>query len=101
MKNTPLQLLMQFAHVLQQDLFDRLEPVTGPLPERLKLVIASVSLAPLQRLVSLRKSRTGRPAKDRVALATAFLAKAALNLNTTRDLIARLKVDPALRQLCG
>lgn len=101
MQNTSLQLLMQFAHVLQQDLFANLEPVTGPLCQPLQRVVAALSLAPLQRLIGNRKSRTGRPAKDRAALATAFLAKAALNLPTTRDLIARLKVDQALRQLCG
>lgn len=35
------------------------------------------------------------------ALATAFISKAILNLPTTRALIDRLRVDAALRQLCG
>ena len=43
----------------------------------------------------------GRPAKDRVALARAFVAKATLNLPTTEALIDRLKGDQALRRLCG
>ena len=43
----------------------------------------------------------GRPAKDRVALARAFLAKAMFDLPTTRDLIERLEVDSMLRRLCG
>jgi hypothetical protein len=34
-------------------------------------------------------------------LATAFVAKAILNLPTTRDLIDRLRVDQALHQFCG
>ena len=56
-----------------------------------------MSLEPLERLLSARRAVTGRPAKDRAALATAFIAKAILNLGTTRDLIARLKVDEPLQ----
>ena len=46
-------------------------------------------------------ARTGRPAADRAALATAFISKAILNLPATRDLISRLRVDAALRHICG
>jgi hypothetical protein len=52
-------------------------------------------------MLSARRSATGRPAKDRAALVTAFMAKAILNLPTTRDLISRLRVDEALRRFCG
>src|SRR5450432_783223 len=58
-------------------------------------------MAPLERFLSARRAATGRPARDRAALATAFMAKAILNLPTTRDLISRLRVDEALRQFCG
>jgi hypothetical protein len=68
---------------------------------QLQLLTAVVSLAPLQRFLWARRSGAGRPARDRAALATAFMAKAVLNLNTTRELIARLKTDEALRRLCG
>jgi hypothetical protein len=60
-----------------------------------------MSLTPLGRLLSAQRAATGRPATDRAALATAFTAKAVLNLPTTRDLISRLRVDEALRRLCG
>jgi hypothetical protein len=43
----------------------------------------------------------GAPPKDRWALARAFVAKAVLNLPTTEALMDRLKVDRALRRLCG
>ncbi len=43
----------------------------------------------------------GRPAKDRVSLAHAFLAKAVSDLSSTRDLIERLEVDEKMRRLCG
>ncbi|HBY60306.1 MAG TPA: IS5/IS1182 family transposase [Solibacterales bacterium] len=51
-------------------------------------------------MLPLHKGR-GRRARDRAALAAAFIAKAVLNLETTRDLIRRLRVDSALRRLCG
>jgi hypothetical protein len=100
MQLTPRYFLLQFAHSLQQSMF-ALEPDLGPVPSQLELLAAIMSMAPLERLLSARRAVTGRPAKDRAALATAFIAKAILNLGTTRDLIARLKVDEPLRRLCG
>jgi Transposase domain (DUF772) len=78
-----------------------LQTVTGPLNRQMELLISVMSLAPLGRLLSARRGGTGRPAKDRAALAVAFMAKAILNIPTTRDLIGRLRVDEALRQCCG
>ena len=95
------QLVTQFAHMLQEELFPLLQTVTGPLGGQMQLLAFAISLAPLERLLSVRRAATGRPAKDRAALATAFMAKAILNLPTTRDLISRLQVDEALRQYCG
>ncbi len=43
----------------------------------------------------------GQPEEDRCALACAFLAKAVLDLKTTRALIDRLQADSKLRRLCG
>lgn len=43
----------------------------------------------------------GRPPRERFALANAFVAKAVLGLSTTVGLIDRLKVDRALRRICG
>lgn len=100
MQITPRQLLMQFGHALQQCLFT-LESELEEMTPQLRLVTAVMALAPVQGFVSARRARTGRPAEDRAALATAFVAKAVLNLPTTRGLIARLKVDRALRRLCG
>ena len=101
MQLTARQVLQQFAHVLQQDLFPLLEAATGALSADLELLASVVCLAPLGRLLSVRRAATGRPAKDRAAVATAFMAKAILNLPTTRDLISRLHVDEALRRFCG
>lgn len=101
MQLNPRQIVTQFAHILQQELFPQLRAAVGPLGEQLQLLAAAVALIPLERLLSARRSATGRRAKDRAALATAFMAKAILNLPTTRDLISRLRVDEALRRFCG
>jgi hypothetical protein len=100
-KLNPKQFVTKFAHLLQRDLFPRLEATIGPLSKELELLSAVMALVPLQRLLWARRANTGRPAKDRAALATAFIGKAILNLPNTRDLIGRLRVDEALRQLCG
>jgi hypothetical protein len=43
----------------------------------------------------------GRPSKDRDTLAAAFIAKAIYGLDTTRQLLQRLRTDAQLRCLCG
>jgi transposase len=101
MQNTSRTVLTQFAHVLQQELFPRLETALGPLSPQMQLLASVTGWIPLGRVLASRRSRTGRPAKDRAALAIAFIAKAIFNLPTTRDLIDRLRVDEALRCLCG
>src|SRR5450631_3266047 len=72
MQLTPRQIVTQFAHLLQEELFPLLQTVTGPLSRQMELLTSVVALAPLERMLSARRSGTGRPAKDRAALATAF-----------------------------
>jgi len=101
MNLTPRETILQFSHVLQQSLFPRLETSVGALSAPMRLLTAVMAMVPLGRLLSARRASTGRPAKDRAALATAFLAKAILNLQTTRHLIDRLRADQTLRRICG
>lgn len=101
MQLTPRQVLEQFAYVLQQHLFPALQAEIGEQDESLQLLSAVLALVPLGHMLYARKAGTGRPAQDRAALASAFLAKSILNLATTRDLISRLRVDEALRRTCG
>lgn len=101
MQLTPQQVLLQCAHVFQQTLFPALEAEIGPLSQSLKLLSAVVNLVPLGSALSSRRASTGRPPRDRSALATAFLAKSILNLPTTRQLIDRLKADAQLRRIRG
>jgi hypothetical protein len=76
MQLTPREILLQFGHVLQQELFPALAESVGALSSQLQLLAAVAALAPLGRMLSACRSATGRPAKDRAALATAFMAKA-------------------------
>lgn len=101
MQLIPRQIITQFAHVLQQDLFPALAAAVGQLSPQLELLASAMSMLSLDQILSSWRSHTGRPAKDRSALATAFLAKAVLGLRTTRDLMDRLRVDDALRRFCG
>lgn len=101
MQLTPQLAFLQTAHVFQQHLFPRLEAELGTLSPQLQLLSAVINLIPLESALHARRAPTGRPARDRAALATAFLAKAVLNLPTTRQLIDRLKTDSPLRRLCG
>jgi len=43
----------------------------------------------------------GRSPRNRKQIARAFVAKAVYNMDTTRELIDRLKISPALRKICG
>ena len=86
--------------VLQEHLFPRLQAAVGPLSPQLELLASVIALVPLAGLLTARRARTGRPAKDRAALATVFIAKATLDLPTTLNLIDRLHVDEPLRQFC-
>lgn len=101
MQSTPRERLLQFSHVLQTVLFERLEVELGPLSEKARLLVAVVSMLPLSRYVAPARGWVGRRSKDRQALATAFLAKAIYGLETTRQILERLRTERQLRCLCG
>ena len=69
--------------------------------ETARQLIATLALLPLHRFVPAGQGWNGRPAKDRLAIARALVAKAVYNFATTRDLIERLKSDVVLRRICG
>lgn len=101
MNLTPRQLVTQFAHGLQQNLFPVLESAVGPLTEQAITAAGPGHVTDSVGLALVAAGGGHRSARDRAGLATAFMAKAIFNLPTTRDLIARLRVDEALRQFCG
>jgi hypothetical protein len=93
--------LNQFAHLLQAGLFPAIEQETGEISETARKFISTLAMLPLHRFVPAAQGWNGRPAKDRLAIARAFVAKAVYNFPTTRDLIDRLQSDAVLRRICG
>ncbi len=101
MQSTPRERLMQFSHLLQGVLFAAMEREVGELSEKARLLVAVLSALPLSRWIGTQRGWRGRPAKDRQALASTFLAKAVYGLGTTRQVIERLRSDRQLLCLCG
>jgi hypothetical protein len=101
MQITPREVLLQYGHILQATLFPALEAAAGALCERARLLVAVLEMIPLNRELPAARGWVGRPAKDRYALAAAFIAKSVYGLATTRGLLDRLRQDQQLRWLCG
>jgi hypothetical protein len=101
MRSTLRQQLSHFEHLLQSELFGLLEAETGALSDTAKRLIATLEMIPLERFIPSCRGWNGRPAKDRYAIASAFVAKAVYNFPETRDLLDRLASDEQLRLICG
>jgi len=102
MNTTCKSRLSQFWNHLQHELFPFLrEEDHLELSPALEKVIRVLEFTQVDRFIPSSRGLVGRPPKDRVALARAFVAKAVLNLPTTEALIDRLKADRALRRICG
>ena len=86
---------------IQVDLFPWLQAELGPLTDNHKRLVTVLEMVRVEGFVAMHDGAPGRPLEDRHALARAFIAKAVLNLATTRMLIERLAVDTTLRRLCG
>lgn len=101
MKLTLRQQLTQFGHVLQSALFPALEEELGELGEPAKKLIATLEMIPLARFVPSARGWIGRPSKDRLAIASAFVAKAVYGFGLTTQLLDALQRDAQLRRICG
>jgi hypothetical protein len=101
MKLTLRQQLTQFAQVLQTSLFPVLEEELGELVASAKRLVATLELIPLARFIPSSQGWIGRPAKDRQAIACAFVAKAVYGFSLTRQLLEALQRDAQLRRICG
>src|SRR5277367_4038985 len=66
-----------------------------------QVLVTVVDMTRLEAFVPHWHGLPGRPLAERAALARAFVAKAVLNLPTTRMLIERVEADKTLRRLCG
>ena len=84
---------------LEQSLFPRLQESMGTLTPKEEKLIKILDFAQIENFVCT--SQITNPPKDREELARAFVAKQVYNIQTTRDLIERLKIDRTLRVICG
>lgn len=94
--------LSQIWFEVQHVLFPFLEQqVEDPLTDKLKQLISTLELVRIDEMVKVPEYWHGQSPKNRKQTARAFIAKAVYNMNTTRELIDRLKTSPALRRVCG
>jgi hypothetical protein len=71
------------------------------MPSKHQQLVMGLGMIEIEAMVSAWSGGVGRPAKDRRAIARAFVAKAVYNLSTTRQLLDRLSSDNSLRRICG
>lgn len=84
---------------LENSLFPELKVQLGVLSTKEQKLIKILDFAQIENNITVVKI-TNTP-KDREEIARAFIAKSVYNMQTTRDLIDRLKIDRTLRVLCG
>lgn len=101
MKLSLRQQLSQFSYLLQERLLPALQLPLGPLEPTHRRLVATLELLPLERFLPVSRGWVGRPAKDRTAIARAFVAKAICGFGQTRQLLTRLRQDQALLEICG
>lgn len=87
---------------IQYDLFPALESIHGALSKEYRNLAAVLELIRIEEFVPhTTRSTWGRSARDRAAIARAFIAKMILKIPYTKHLIRALKGDKCLRVLCG
>ena len=101
MQLTLRQQLTRFTHLLQSALFPVLEEELGEISDTNKRLIAVLNLIPLARFIPSSRGWMGRPPKARIAIASAFVAKAVYNFQHNRGLLDRLASDRQLLAICG
>ena len=95
------QTLSRHWFTFQRELFPWLEEALGPLGESDERLVRVLELVRVEEWLPYSRGWRGRPLKDRAALARAFLAKAVLDIATTRGRVERLRSEATMRRLCG
>jgi len=101
MNTTLPQKFSQYWNTVQSELIAQLTNELGPLTASLLAVIRTLECARIDEFVEPSWYGLGRPRKDRLALARAFIAKSILHLRTTEALRERLHIDRSLQRICG
>ncbi len=84
---------------LENSLFPNLKKQFGTLSTKEEKLVKILDFAEIENNITVLKITN--PPRDREEMARAFIAKSVYNMQTTRDLIDRLKVDRTLRVICG
>jgi len=84
---------------LENSLFPELQASLGAFTSKEEKLVKILDFAEIEQFIY--DTHKTNIAKDRPQMARAFIAKSVYNLQTTRDLIDRLRIDRTLRILCG
>ena len=95
--------LSQIWFQVQHDLFPYLEEeeFKEPLTPKLMQLISTLEIVKIENFIRTPRYWHGRFTKYRTQIARAFIAKSVYNMNTTRELVERLKSCPSLWRVCG
>ena len=86
---------------IQDSLFPWLAEELGELTQKQQELVTTLEMIRIEEFILSSRGFPGRPAKDRGAIARAYIAKMVYNMPTTRTLLDRLKADISLRRICG
>lgn len=81
-------------------LLSPIEDEVGPLTNKQHQLITALEVIRIEDFVAVHVG-VGRPPKDRLPMARAFIAKAIYGHTTTRQLLDQLETDVRLRRICG
>lgn len=101
MQTSEVEPIRQYWQLCQRNLFPVLEEQIGGLSDPYKVLAAALALLGNGSIAAPVQGLRGRPKQDRLPILRAFVAKAFLNLGSTRQLLKQLQQDTQLRQLCG
>ena len=97
-----MSLLSSIWGAVQGKLFPVLEEEMGEFSNKEKQFVRVCELCNIEKHIHIfNGSLLGRPKKERLCLALAFVAKAVYNFSTTIILIEYIKNSATLRRLCG
>ena len=83
--------LSKYWMTIQSNLFPWLEEELGQLSTNERKLVTTLEMVRLEAFLLNWAGVTGRPPADRVALARSFVTKTIYRINTTKELIDRLR----------
>ena len=97
-----MSLLSSIWNAVQVKLFPVLEEEMGEFSNKEKQFVRVCELCNIEKFIHIFSgSLFGRPKKERLCLAMAFVVKAVYNFSNTKILIDYIKNNATLRRLCG